>query len=124
MIHSFKFTNDFKEPSRVRTLQLELVSFTLTVISEDGNCFTVTNSTEIQTILNQAHDFNRKILHDSSVDDDDDDGNTYNEMKRNNQLNEEIKIVVDDDGEKKDTAVIIEVQLDPVNSVNAYHIPA
>mmetsp|Transcript_25290 Transcript_25290/g.31166 ORF Transcript_25290/g.31166 Transcript_25290/m.31166 type:complete len:124 (-) Transcript_25290:114-485(-) len=123
MIHSFKFTNDFKEPSRVRTLQLELVSFTLTVISEDGNCFTVTNSTEIQTILNQAHDFNRKILHDSSVDDDDD-GNTYIEMKGNNQLNEEIKIVVDDDGEKKDTAVIIEVQLDPVNSVNAYHIPA
>ena len=86
----YKFTSNSEEPQRVRRVQLELVNFTLSLTTQDGNQISFSNPEDVQSILDQARDFNR-----------------LSEKQSNGQ-----------------SLVEIEINLDPLNTVKTFRIPA
>ena len=96
----YQFTTSQHEPEKVIRIQLELVDFTVTISTKGGDQFTIDNQKDVQSILDQAKEFNRSICCDDS-----DSGCTSDEGHNNNRIE-------------------IEIKLDPINSVNTYHIPA
>lgn len=110
-VPKYEFTSQEK-PQRVARIELELVNFKINLTLQDGSCFSISNPVHVQTILNQAKGFNRIISDNANSNDADPTftGNTKTE-----------KIVKD---RVNDNLVVIEIQLDPLNSVNTYHISA
>lgn len=92
----YEFTRQ-NSPHKVTRIQLELVDFTLTLSTHDGQDCIVSDEIQVQTILNQAREYNRIV-------DEDLNGS--------------------DGGGNNDNRVEIEIKLDPVNSVNTYRIQA
>ena len=90
------FTTDESNPRQVVRIQLEMVDFTLNVSVNSGETDLITDPDQVQSILDRAREFNRNT----------------------NQPKSDSAVV------KTNGGVIIEVKLDPVNPVNAFHIPA
>lgn len=57
---SFEFTTETKS-TRVVRIDLELVDFTISVSTEDGNRTTISDQTQVQNTLNQAREFNEML---------------------------------------------------------------
>lgn len=94
MTSKYAFTSDSEQSKRVSRIQLELVNFTLSLTTQDGNQISVSNPEEVQSILDEARDFNRK--------------QNLNQKK----------------GNENDDLVEIEMNLDPLNTVKTFHIAA
>jgi hypothetical protein len=94
------FTTNNDDPNKIVRIQLELVGFAITVSTNNGNQFTIVDQDDAQAILNQARAFNNSLSGGGDGDDDDEE-----EMAQN-------------------CTIDIEIKLDPVNSVNTFHIPA
>lgn len=84
-------------------MELEFVSFTLKVTIQNGETYLMTNPDSIQELLNKAHDFNLAHFHGSE--------------------NSQIKVKNGDDKNDVRGRVTAEIKLDPLNSVNTFHIP-
>ena len=57
---SFEFTRE-RKPSKVVRIDLELVDFTISVSTEDGNCTTISEQTQVQNTFNRAREFNKML---------------------------------------------------------------
>lgn len=96
------FTLDENNPLRIIRMELEFVDFTLKVTTQNGETYLITNPDSIQELLDKAHEFN--LVHfDGS-------NNRPIDSIENNH----------DDVEGRVTA---EIKLDPLNSINTFHIP-
>ncbi len=93
----YEFTNCLNNPLKIIKIQLELVNFTLILNTKNGQQYTISEAKQVQSILNDAKDFNNSIMVGNSSDCDDGDDNNKNKIH-------------------------IEIKLDPVNSVNTYRI--
>lgn len=98
------FTSCVDEASSnlITRIQLELVSFTLTLTLQNGSTHSITDPGEVQSILDRAREFNQSRTKNASAADECTNANTVT---------------------RADNA-IIEIKLDPVNSVNTFCIPA
>lgn len=98
----YEFSLDTSNPSRVARIELEFVGFTLKLTLQNGETHVMTDPDKIQELLNRAHDFN--ALHFTG------------------------KIPLDPSDTKHtfstgNHGALVEIKLDPVNSVNTFHIP-
>ncbi len=97
---AYLFTTDRKNPKRVNRIELELVNFSLSVTLENGDVHRVTETKTSQIILNKANAFNDEVLSDTT----------------SSGLSSDLV--------KEQGGSVVEIKLDPVNSVNVFHIPA
>jgi len=97
---SYEFTTDESNPKRVFRLELEFVDFTLNMTLQSGDVHLIVEPEHVQKILNKAHDFN------------------------NSQIKETTSSGIESDLVKEKGGAVIEILLDPVNSVNTFYIPA
>lgn len=91
----FEYTTGVSKPEKVIRLELELVDFSIVLTTQDGNQITLKDQTEVQTVLNEARNFNEQL-----------DDTQCNNGRRSG-----------------DDEVKIEIKLDPVNSINTFVIP-
>jgi hypothetical protein len=99
-IDHYAFTKDDQDPKRVVRMELEMVNFTLKITVGNGDTTLLSDPVQVQELLDRARAFN---------------GSTHHPTK---------DIPHDTDGIRKDGGIVIEVTLDPVNTVNSFHIPA
>jgi len=97
---SYEFTTDESNPKRVFRLELEFVDFTLSMTLQSGDVHLIVEPEHVQNILQKAHDFN------------------------NSQIKETTSSAIERDLVKEKGGAVIEILLDPVNSVNTFYIPA
>mmetsp|Transcript_25952 Transcript_25952/g.38430 ORF Transcript_25952/g.38430 Transcript_25952/m.38430 type:complete len:99 (-) Transcript_25952:334-630(-) len=97
---SYCLTSNESIPERVVRIELELVTFTLRLTLQNGNCLTISDSIEVQNMLDDAK-----------------------------KLNDTLRKDAGSDSDKNSTAdggglSVVEIKLDPINAVNTYNIPA
>lgn len=100
-IPPFVFTLDESDPLRVTRMELEFVSFSLKVTTQNGETFVMANPDSVQELLNKAHDFNLAHF----------------------QGSKQSQIDVGNSNDDFHGRVTTEIKLDPLNSVNTFHIP-
>jgi hypothetical protein len=98
----YEFTTCPNNPLKIIKIQLELVNFTLILLTKNGQQYTVSEANQVQSILNNAKDFNKSIMVGSN--------------------NSDYGGGVDDNYDDDKNQIHIEIKLDPVNSVNTYRI--
>ncbi len=113
-------------------MELELVNFTLNLTTEDGTHITISDAVHVQSILNEARDFNRFILglgqgHSSNGDGSDDNIEDACTNTASKEINDDGGKNADAGGSESsrrgfNMALHIEIKLDPLNSVNTYRI--
>lgn len=96
-ILDYVFSGMDDNPRRVVRIELEMVGFTLRVTVKGGQTYLITEAEEVQRILDAAREFNRKL---------------------NLAVADNIELVRNKGG------IIIEVKLDPRNTVRSFNIPA
>lgn len=96
----YEFTGDESNPNRVTKIELELVDFTLKITEGNGEESFIVEPDQVQQILDEAHRFNGSIIKEST------------------------SSGIDANIVKKQGGSIVEIKLDPVNSINTFHIPA
>jgi len=89
---SFVFSADKSIPNRVCNVVLELMNFTLTISTDDGSTYILTDQDEVQSTLNHAHQYNQQIVQSQQ------------------------SITVHDQGDR----IFLKVELDPVNKINTF----
>lgn len=99
-IDCYNFSADHSRNDRIIRLELELVNFSL-VITRNGSTEKeiIFDEVLVQKILNKAKEFNRSLI----------------PICTNDAL--DIETV------RRECGVVIEIKLDPVNSVNTFEIP-
>jgi len=97
---SCEFTTDESNPNRVIRIELELVDFALNMTLQSGDTHLVTEPDQVQSILNRGNAFNAKIM------------------------DETTSSGIDSSIVKNKGGAIFEIKLDPLNSINTFHIPA
>ena len=99
---TWTFTKDDQDPNRVVRMELEMVNFTLQITVGSGDTTLLSDPVQVQELLDRARAFN---------------GSTHHPTK-------DISVPHDTDRIREDGGIVIEVTLDPVNTVNSFHIPA
>ena len=66
MSYQYCLTSDESIPERVTRIELELVNFTIRLTLQNGNCLTISEPTEVQTMLDEAKQLNDTFRKDSS----------------------------------------------------------
>ena len=122
----FVFTTDDTNPKRVKRIYLELVNFTITIHrsqddSGDGDdgtnnprtssAISVTDPDEVQSILDQASNFNSSLS--SSV--------SSSSSAAASREGEELK---SNSSTEQQQVVIVEISLDPLNNIHRFQMPA
>lgn len=100
VLDNYKFTTDINEKDRIIRIELECMEFSLT-ITRQGSHETerVYNQDLVQAILNRAKEFNMGLFQKGT-----NEGLEVHQVRQNN-------------------GVVVEVKLDPVNSINTFEIP-
>lgn len=100
MSTKYEFTSDESNPNRIAKIELELVDFTLKITQGNGEESFIVEPDRVQKILDEAHRFNGSIIEEST------------------------SSGIDANIVKEQGGSIVEIKLDPVNSINTFHIPA
>ena len=103
-IADYKLTLDENNPYRVIRIELEFVDFTAKVTLQNGHTFVMTDPDCVQELLNEAHCFNASHLFPSGAE--------------GQSIVDHNKLLLKQNGHMS-----VEIKLDPVNSVNTFHIP-
>jgi hypothetical protein len=99
-IDNYKFTTDADVKDRIVRIELECVEFSLTITRQDSiETERVYDQNLVQAILNRAKEFNMGLFHKGT--------------------NEGLQV----DHVRENNGVVLEVKLDPVNSINTFEIP-
>jgi hypothetical protein len=99
-LDNYKFTTDLDEKDRIIRIELEFIEFSLTITRQDSDkTERVYDQHLVQAILNRAKEFNMGLFQKGT--------------------NEGLEV----DQVRMKNGVVVEVKLDPVNSINTFEIP-
>ena len=99
-LDNYKFTTDLDEKDRIIRIELEFIEFSFTITRQDSDeTEKVYDQHLVQEILNRAKEFNMGLFQKGT--------------------NEGLEV----DQVRKNNGVVVEVKLDPVNSINTFKIP-